>query len=190
MRGEPLAYFLTWTSYGTWLPGDERGWVAKPGAFRKPNPELQEAARQLMTEPELILDNEQRRIVEQTIADHCRIRHWHLHVVNVRTNHVHVVVTANGRDPEDVLNQFKAWCTRKLKEHALRESETRKPEAQAKERNLKPEAQAKDPDLKPESQAKEFHVRQNWWTQRGSKRQLYNETALENAILYVRDCQD
>ena len=24
---EPLAYFLTWPTYGTWLPGDERGWV-------------------------------------------------------------------------------------------------------------------------------------------------------------------
>jgi hypothetical protein len=24
---EALAYFLTWTTYGTWLPGDERGWV-------------------------------------------------------------------------------------------------------------------------------------------------------------------
>ena len=23
----PLAYFLTWTTYGTWLPGDERGWI-------------------------------------------------------------------------------------------------------------------------------------------------------------------
>lgn len=24
---EPLAYFITWTTYGTWLPGDPRGWV-------------------------------------------------------------------------------------------------------------------------------------------------------------------
>ena len=22
---EPIAYFITWTTYGTWLPGDERG---------------------------------------------------------------------------------------------------------------------------------------------------------------------
>src|SRR5262249_3307643 len=26
-----LAYFLTWTTYGTWLPGDARGWVQVPG---------------------------------------------------------------------------------------------------------------------------------------------------------------
>ena len=24
---DPLAYFLTWSTYGTWLPGDERGWI-------------------------------------------------------------------------------------------------------------------------------------------------------------------
>ena len=69
-----------------------------------------------MTEAVCILTDEQRRVVEKTIADHCRIRGWHLHVVNCRTNHVHVVVTAPRRNPEDVRDQFKAWCTRKLKE--------------------------------------------------------------------------
>src|SRR5437667_5485845 len=78
---EPLAYFLTWTTYGTWLPGDERGWVEKPGQFREPAPQRQQAARQRMTEPALTLDVEQRRLVEDTIADHCRIRGWHLHAV-------------------------------------------------------------------------------------------------------------
>jgi len=33
---EPLAYFLTWTTYGTWLPGDERGWVRRPGNSNLP----------------------------------------------------------------------------------------------------------------------------------------------------------
>jgi hypothetical protein len=28
-QADPIAYFLTWTTYGTWLPGDERGWYAK-----------------------------------------------------------------------------------------------------------------------------------------------------------------
>jgi hypothetical protein len=43
---EPLAYFPTWTTYGAWLPGDERGWVEKPGHFRAPDAQRQEAARQ------------------------------------------------------------------------------------------------------------------------------------------------
>ena len=113
---EPLAYFLTWTAYGSWLPGDERGWVAKPGQARPADERLRKASRQLMAEPALCLDAQQRRIVEETIADHCRIRGWHLHVVNARTEHVHVVVTAPGREPDDVLEQFKAWCTRRLKQ--------------------------------------------------------------------------
>ncbi len=115
-QDEPLAYFLTWTTYGTWLPGDERGWVAKPGEFLPPDALREQASRSLMTEPPLFLDLAQREIVENTITDHCRHRGWHLHAVACRTNHVHVVVTAPGRDPEDVMDQFKAWCTRRLKE--------------------------------------------------------------------------
>src|SRR5258707_4270031 len=91
---DPLAYFLTWTTYGTWLPGDERGWVEKPGQFRPPDAERKKSAEQLMTESPLTLDVEQRRIVEATIADHCRIRGWRLQAVSARTQHVHVVVTA------------------------------------------------------------------------------------------------
>jgi REP element-mobilizing transposase RayT len=35
----------------------------------------------------------------------------------VRSNHVHVVVTAPGYDPLTVTDQFKAWCTRLLKQN-------------------------------------------------------------------------
>ena len=62
------------------------------------------------------LSGEHRAIVENTIRKHCEMRSWHLHAVNVRSNHVHVVVTATGYKPETVRDQFKSWCTRKLKE--------------------------------------------------------------------------
>ncbi|MDA1049539.1 MAG: hypothetical protein O3C40_03545 [Planctomycetota bacterium] len=32
---DPLALFLTWTTYGSWLPGDEWEWVEKAGRFRE-----------------------------------------------------------------------------------------------------------------------------------------------------------
>jgi hypothetical protein len=41
-----------------------------------------------------------------------------LHAVNVRTNHVHLVVSAN-LTPEQVLTSLKAWCTRRLREAGL-----------------------------------------------------------------------
>ena len=113
---DPLAYFITWTTYGTWLPGDDRGWVRKGKGIQLPDPVLQERARGLMAEEPCTLTAEQRTLAEATIAEHCRIRGWHLHAVNCRSNHTHVVVTAD-RKPEVVRNQFKAWCTRKLKQH-------------------------------------------------------------------------
>lgn len=117
---EPIAYFITWTTYGTWLPGDQRGWNRKhQGDIKRPNPALEKSARAKMTEPELRLSPKHRAIVENTIRKHCEIRGWHPHVVNPRTNHVHVVVTAPGYNAKTVRDQFKAWCTRKLKESGL-----------------------------------------------------------------------
>ena len=29
-HSDPLAFFLTWTAYGSWLPGDGRGWALHP----------------------------------------------------------------------------------------------------------------------------------------------------------------
>ena len=113
---EPLAYFLTWTTYGTWLPGDERGWSRKHEFdIQCPSRLFVEMAQSRMKEPAFFLDDPSRRVVEDTIRKHCAVRTWQLHAVNALTNHVHVVVTAVGYEPETVRDQFKAWCTRRLK---------------------------------------------------------------------------
>src|SRR5271166_3497530 len=98
-QDDPLAFFLTWTTYGSWLPGDERGWVEKPGNIMSPDPERESEAAERMHDSEVLLDSEQRDLVERTVADHCRHRDWHLHAVNCRTQHVHVVATAPQRKP-------------------------------------------------------------------------------------------
>jgi REP element-mobilizing transposase RayT len=114
---DPLAYFLTWTTYGTWLPGDERGWNRKGVAgVQKSDALFLESAESRMKETAFQLSEQHRKIVENTIRKHCEIRKWHLHAVNARSNHVHVVVTAPGYKPKTVRDQFKAWCTRNLKE--------------------------------------------------------------------------
>src|SRR5260370_21505381 len=75
---EPLAFFLTWPTYGTWLPGDERGWVRRGIGFQLPDPIRKLEAEARMTEHACMLDEEQPRPVQKTIADHCRIRGWGL----------------------------------------------------------------------------------------------------------------
>src|SRR5262245_35121487 len=98
----PLAYHITWTTYGTWLHGDERGWVESgvPG-IQGPDPQRQRDEQAHLTASAVVLTPEQRAVVEQTVRDHCRIRGWTLHTLNVRTNHLHVVVTAD-RHPDVV----------------------------------------------------------------------------------------
>ena len=116
-----LAYFLTWSMYGTWLPGDRRGWVHhKDGAwhvdFRPAEPDRQNIARALMNETSIILNDDYRTVVDATIRQCCHIKGWLLHAVNVRTNHVHVVVSCEEITPERVMSYFKAWCSRRLNE--------------------------------------------------------------------------
>ena len=73
---EPLAFLLTWTTYGTWLPGDQRGWVLQGHGIQLSDPVRNNCARQRMTEPACTLDKQERDVVEQTISEHCQIRGW------------------------------------------------------------------------------------------------------------------
>jgi REP element-mobilizing transposase RayT len=120
---DPLAYLITWTTYGTWLPGDERGWV-KEGApeIQAPDPTEWDASRRRMDEPSVVLDADQRALVEATVRAHCDFRRWTLHAINARSNHIHIVVSADAK-PEAVMNQFKAWCSRRLNENTAKAPE-------------------------------------------------------------------
>ena len=161
-RKQVLAYHITWTTYGTWLPGDARGWVQwGEWGVQPPDPERERDARERMAESTVVLTEAQRALalVEQTIRDHCRIRGWQLHAVNARTNHVHIVVTAD-RDPDDVMNQFKAWCSRKLSDAA----------------GLVGAVATKA-------------GRRRWFTEGGDKELIDSEEYLANAIKYVLERQ-
>ncbi|HEX2836844.1 MAG TPA: hypothetical protein VHN77_01820 [Phycisphaerales bacterium] len=121
MRDKPLAFFLTWSCYGCWLPGDDRGYVDREhnqyGRPRlEPRPRLAEFVLKNLADPPFALSNRAREMVAQAIRDHCLRRDWFLFAQNVRTTHVHVVVEARDHGPEVVLDQFKAWATRRLRE--------------------------------------------------------------------------
>jgi hypothetical protein len=117
----PLAFLVTFRPYGTWLHGDERGSVNR---FRNQynSPRLPPEKKWLDTNTQrlkkeiVILDAAQRRCVEGAARETCEIRGWHLYAVNVRTNHVHLVVSIGDKKPETALNAFKANATRKMRE--------------------------------------------------------------------------
>lgn len=115
MQGDPVGYYLTWRTYGTWLPGDVRGWVKYHGGWQPADPIREREAKAHMTEDACTLTPEQRGVVERQIAETCAHRGWTLHAINCRSNHVHVVVTAAVDDPDKIRIDLKAWASRALR---------------------------------------------------------------------------
>jgi len=119
----PLAYLITFRSYGTWLHGDaRRSTDRKNNIYGTPkiaiNPSLEASdARKRRHEP-MALGARERQIVEQAIRDVCDYRGFGLKAVNVRTNHAHAVVSAMLK-PEPILNAFKSYATRALRQAGL-----------------------------------------------------------------------
>jgi len=79
--------------------------------------------------------------------------------LNVRTNHIHLVVCAD-RPAAEVMNQLKAWCSRKLSD-ALGLTSTVARKA----------------------------GRRRWFSEGGDKLEIDTEKYLENASEYVLDGQ-
>lgn len=116
-----MIYFITWTTYGTWLRGDERGWnieLGRGSGEEAPDPIIQNDDRARLKHPPTVLDASMRAAVDRTIQEVARHRGWTIGAISVRTNHVHVVVEAEAT-PERVMNDFKSWATRRLREAGL-----------------------------------------------------------------------
>jgi REP element-mobilizing transposase RayT len=62
---------------------------------------------------------QQRRIVRDTIVDHATFRSSRVLALNVRTNHVHLVLASAAPDPGDLAGRFKARATRALRDAGL-----------------------------------------------------------------------
>lgn len=121
--GGPLASFITFTTFGTRLHGDDRGSVDREhNAYGQdlllPEKELGEWERSRMIGAPILLGEKHRPVVERAIREAGEYRDWTIHALNVRTNHVHVVVGADSA-PEPVMNTMKSWATRRLREAAL-----------------------------------------------------------------------
>ena len=116
----PLAYLLTFRTFGTWLHGDVRWSVGrqarspKESRFISPNMPLKEAMAAEMHQPPVLLKRAARKAVEIAIKEVCECRGYLLRASNARTNHVHAVVTAEVK-PEKIINTFKGYSTRKLR---------------------------------------------------------------------------
>ncbi len=163
-------WFLTNTTYGTWLPGDQRGFVGRVWEHREDDdeeerriehalhetpydtniPKLELASQSLMKGTPIVLSKEQAEVVLDQFRETALIRHWELMAVSIMFNHFHIVVGVMGDPkPGKILGDFKSYATRTLsKKFGTPLSET-------------------------------------WWTERGSKRKIKDEVSLNSRVIYT-----
>jgi hypothetical protein len=157
-------WLLTWTCYGTWLPGAKQGFVGFvrdeqgievihniPGTpYDADMPALEAYARSKMRGAPVALDQADADALIAQYQETAHIRRWELEAASVMYNHTHVVVGVLGDpEPDAILELFKSWATRAVKK-------------------LRP--------LPPNG---------TFWTEKGSTRKLPSLQALRDAVVYV-----
>ena len=159
-------WLLTWTMYGNWLPGDDRGFVGTNHEEGGPRvihnipqtdydanqPALRKYAKEQLKCPPIRLCLEQAEVLLAQFQQTAAFRQWQLIAVAIMVNHVHIVVGVPGDpDPEKILGDFKAYGSRVLSQLSG----------------------------KPKSGT--------WWTESGSKRKLKDDVAILGAVEYVKN---
>ncbi len=162
MSDPPFALHITWTCYGSWLPGDRRGYVSNtlqadrtyapkqniPGTAISPaDPLTHQRAGELQKSPTISLTAEQAICVAEEFVKASRERGWHVLRAAIMANHAHVVI---ADCPED---------------------------GPAVRRVLKGTSQAALSRLVGEPRS--------WWTRGGSDRYKHDDEAIQNAVNYV-----
>jgi REP element-mobilizing transposase RayT len=159
-------WLLTWTTYGTWLPGDDRGFVSNVAdatgrGHRLNRPGTEPATKQrgltLMAQDQLLgppiwLTPEQAPILLEQFRETANHRGWSIVAVAIMANHVHIVLgVTDDPEPETLLRDLKSYGSRSLNR-----------------RYGKPRGGT-------------------WWTEGGSRRKLADESSVFAATAYVEN---
>lgn len=163
-RSPDRYWLLTTTTYGTRLPGDDRGFVSPvrddtgrevihniPGTpIDARIPTLEAYARNSLKCDPILLSRQHAEVLLEQFQETASFRGWQLLAVAIIANHVHIVVGVPGDpEPSELLGDFKSYGSRRLNQRFG----------------------------KPKSGT--------WWTESGSRRKLPDHGAILAAIRYV-----
>lgn len=124
---KPLAYFITFRTYGTWHHGDERLSVDRVRNIHNtpkinPNKNLKKQMQELQQHDSIIFTQVQADIILESFVTACNKYNWRLYSLHIRTNHVHLTVKSDNR-PEHVMTELKAYATRLLRKRGAFKAE-------------------------------------------------------------------
>jgi REP element-mobilizing transposase RayT len=112
---------LSWTTFGTWLPGPARGCVDR-GAVQidqplpKPDEALSANRRRSLRWPAVRLDEAARAAILEDLPRVARLRRFQVHVLVIAADHVHLVIEFDDddRDVDRLIQLIKGALSRKL----------------------------------------------------------------------------
>jgi REP element-mobilizing transposase RayT len=114
IMGKTLGYHITFTTYGTWLQGDKRGWV-KDGKIFEGDCELYKNNEKRVEGKKVVLSKTERDIVRETIIRKAEEINEKILAILVWSSHVHIVIKYSGRPVEELVRIFKNAATVALK---------------------------------------------------------------------------
>ncbi len=105
---------VTWTTYGSWLQGDRRGYV-KDGQIRQSDETILQWCKKFQKGPTTQLNKQEKEIVREAISQEAGRIGQKLEALAVCTNHVHLAVRLSGESIERGVSRYKAAATRALR---------------------------------------------------------------------------
>ncbi len=104
---------VTWTTYGSWLPGDKRGYVRR-GKILDGNELLLEKNRKRRKSDLVRLNKTEKQVVKDTIIKEARRTGQIIEGVSVYSNHVHLLLRTGSESIEKSVSRYKSITTRTL----------------------------------------------------------------------------
>jgi len=109
-----IGYMVTWTTYGAWLQGDERGYV-KNGKTLAQNDKLKSANQRQQKYPKVKLNSEQKQIVENAIIEEAQRINHKIFAIAVCSSHLHIVASVSEESIEQAVHRYKYSATLALR---------------------------------------------------------------------------
>ena len=101
-----IGYMVTWTTYGTWLQGDKRGYV-KDGEVLEENKHLRESNIDGQQGETVRLVRDEREIVYKVILEEAKKSGQKIQAMAVCCRHVHVVAESTEEPIEVIVGRYK-----------------------------------------------------------------------------------
>ena len=190
MSVHPLAYHITFGTYGTRLHGDPRGTVDrkanKPGdPIIGAEPDWERMERSTLRFPPVLFDAGSRSFIESVVPSLCDRGGWELHVCAAKPDHVHVLLTAS-RDAKPVRRWLKTWLSQALNEQLGSEPPAAGADRDHRSRLGEPPAVRVDRDHRSRLGDEDDKDRSRpWWSKGGSIKWVWDGQYFDNVYNYI-----